>query len=493
MIGRNGRWTVLVGVVAASLAAAGCSDSEASEESVIQTIEVSRGDLRITAEATGSVEPIRTIEVKSKAGGEILELHAEIGDQVDTGALLAEIDPRDVRNSYDQTEADLEVARVRAEIAEQQLERQRNLFERGIITEQEFETARESHTNAQASLIRAEANLELAELRLADVTIRAPMNGTILSRQVEEGSVIQSASGNVSGGTPLFLMADLSEMQVRTLVDETDMGEIQAGMAATVSIEAYPDRSFMGEVQKIEPQAVVQSNVTMFPVIVTLDNRNRLLKPGMNAEVEIEIDEARDVLTVPNGAVVNLQDVSAAAMALGVDLDQFDLSLFRSAGRFGGARASGQGAGNGEGDAPGADSTAGGAAVDAGQGRAAGERGMDPERLQQMRESMSPEQRERLREAMASRAAGSGGVEGGMGQGQRQTRRAVVFVAHEDATLEPRVVELGLSDWDSAEVVSGLEEGDVLAVVATAQLIQRQQESLERMRDRMGGGMLGGR
>jgi len=255
MIGRNGRWTVLVGVVAASLAAVGCSDSEASEESVIQTIEVSRGDLRITAEATGSVEPIRTIEVKSKAGGEILELHAEIGDQVDTGALLAEIDPRDVRNSYDQTEADLEVARVRAEIAEQQLERQRNLFERGIITEQEFETARESHTNAQASLIRAEANLELAQLRLADVTIRAPMNGTILSRQVEEGSVIQSASGNVSGGTPLFLMADLSEMQVRTLVDETDMGEIQAGMPATVSIEAYPDRSFMGEVKKIEPSS----------------------------------------------------------------------------------------------------------------------------------------------------------------------------------------------------------------------------------------------
>ena len=113
----------------------------------------------------------------------------------------------------------------------------------------------------------------LAELRKADVTIRAPSFGTILSRSVEEGTVIQSASSNVSGGTALFVMANLEEVQIRVLVDETDMGQIKPGLEASVSVEAYPGRTFAGVVEKMEPQAVNQSNVTMFPVIVRLDNR----------------------------------------------------------------------------------------------------------------------------------------------------------------------------------------------------------------------------
>jgi HlyD family secretion protein len=143
--------------------------------------------------------------------------------------------------------------------------------------------------------------------------------------------VIQSASQNVSGGSILFVMATLEAMQVRTLVDETDMGELRMGMPSTVTVEAYPERTFEGTVQKIEPQAVVEQNVTMFPVIVTLDNRAGLLKPGMNAEVAVLIDEATDVLLVPNNAVVNLQDAGPAAMALGLDPETIDLQALRAA------------------------------------------------------------------------------------------------------------------------------------------------------------------
>ena len=124
------------------------------------------------------------------------------------------------------------------------------------------------------------------------MTITAPLEGSILQKSVEEGQVIQSASQNVSGGTTLFVMAKLLEMQVRTLVDETDMGQIRAGMPATVRVEAFPDQIFEGYVEKIEPQAVVQQSVTVFPVIVHLDNREGELRPGMNAEVEILIDQA---------------------------------------------------------------------------------------------------------------------------------------------------------------------------------------------------------
>ena len=173
-------------------------------------------DLTITAEATGTIEPIRTVEVKSKASGEIMALHVDIGDRVLPGAPLAEVDPRDVRNGLNQAEADLQVAQARIEIARAQLERSVKLEEAGVITTEEHESKNLEHANAQAQLVKAQTNLELADLRMSDVSIRAPSAGTILTKNVEVGQVIQSASQSVSGGTGLLLMADLDEMQVRT-------------------------------------------------------------------------------------------------------------------------------------------------------------------------------------------------------------------------------------------------------------------------------------
>ena len=207
----------LAGVVAIGA----CQTGEAAEDTgpSLLTTESSRGDLLLRAEATGTIEPVREVEVKSKASGEILRLMTDIGDVVQRGTLLAEIDPRDVRNRFNQTEADLRVAEAQLQIAEAQLERQQRLLDAQVITQSEFESATLSFANAEASLVRAETNFELAELQLADVSIRAPMAGTIIQKNVEEGAVIQSASSNVSGGTALFVMANLGEMQVRTLVD----------------------------------------------------------------------------------------------------------------------------------------------------------------------------------------------------------------------------------------------------------------------------------
>jgi HlyD family secretion protein len=498
-----------------AVAMAGCKTGEAAEEgSRFQTAEVSRGDLTIKAEATGTVEPVREVEVKSKASGEILRLHIDIGDQVEPGALLAEIDPRDVQNRYDQTEADLAVAQAQAEITKAQLDRSQALLDAEVITKQEHENARLQYANAKASLVRAQTNFKLAELQMNDVRIRAPMAGTIIQKNVEEGVVIQSASQNVSGGTTLFVMANLGEMQVRTLVDETDMGELRAGMDALVTVEAFPDRTFRGTVEKIEPQATVEQNVTMFPVIVRLDNRAGLLKPGMNAEVEIRIDQELDVLLVPNNAVVQPSDVGPAAMALGLDIESMDLGQFMRAGgrgrpggrsQAGGARPGGDATSRPDRGQAGERSTSRqpGAEAAPGGDRAGGSAPGDARaRIQELRAKVESGEisQDSLRSIMRKFRSGEGGAvrRGGAqaesvdGAPRRETHPAVVFVMGADSIPEPRLVQLGLGDWDNTQVVTGVEEGETLVIVGAAQLQAQQQEFLNRIRSRMGGSPFGG-
>jgi HlyD family secretion protein len=506
-----------------------CGSSEAATGApALQTETTKRGDLTLMAEATGSVEPVRSVEVKSKASGEILRLYVDVGDAVEPGALLAEIDPRDVRNRYEQAQADLEVAKARTEISKAQIDRSQELLTAGVIAQQEHEATRLEYANALANQVKAETNFELAELQLGDATIKAPMRGTIIQKNVEEGGVIQSASGNVSGGTTLFIMANLENMQVRTLVDETDMGDIRAGLAANVTVEAFPDRTFQGSVQKIEPQAVVQQNVTMFPVIVTLDNREGLLKPGMNAEVAILIAQATDVLLVPNSAIVRPQDVGPAALALGLDVASMDLTQFMQAGRNGGgASASGDAEGQGGGreaataqapatqarEAPtGAQrSRAAGARAQGGAGandpQAAARRArVDSLRAKVERGEISQDSMRVIMQAMRPQ----GGFPGGPGSGAmggsvptaggsapdaapvRQAQRRVVFVLGADSVPQPRLVQVGLNDWDNTEVMSGLEGNETLVIVSAAQLQARQTEWLNQIRSRMGGNPFGG-
>lgn len=509
--------TLVTGGVVLALSA--CGRGEASEAPAVQTTEVARQSMRITAEATGQVEPIRQVEVKSKASGEILRLHGDTGDRVEPGTLLVEIDPRDVRNSYDQAEADLEVAQARVDIFRAQLDRSQELLDAGVITQQEFEGQRLDYANARASLVKAQTNLELAELRLSDVTIRAPIAGTILSRNVEEGTVIQSASSNVSGGTTLFIMANLDEMQVRTLVDETDMGQIRAGLSAAIQVEAFAGRTFQGVVEKIEPQATVQQNVTMFPVIVRLSNRQGLLKPGMNAEVEMLLVERPDVLVVPNNAVVLPQEMAPAASVLGLDPEsiEFDRSVYArmaqeaglgsvglGSGRQGGRGGVGMAQGGGVGMA-GEDAQSGGApdARDRSDASAAMEgfrARMDTLRAQVERGEITQDSLDAVRSAVRERMAAQGGAAGGqmtlaeanpalsgLVNTTGSPRPAVAFVMAADGSLEMRPVLMGVNDWDHTEILAGLEAGEQVALIGAAQLQARQQEMLNRMR----GGAMG--
>lgn len=312
-------------VVAILVTASACQEPQRSEPLRVQPVELR--DIVITARAAGVIAPITTIDVKSQASGEITEVHVNEGDIVERGQLLMRVDPRIPQNAVAQAEADLVVARAALENAEARLERAEQLFKEQVMTQEEFENARLERATVYAQLISRQRALEDARIASVQTEVRAPTSGVILSRAVEVGSVIASASRDVGGGAVLLRMAKLETVEVRAMVDETDIGQIHAGQPVTISVAAYPGRRFSGSVLRIGAEAVVEQNVTRFPVLVRIPNEERLLKPGMNAEVEIRLAEAQSVPAVPNAALRFPDDLPAVGPLVGVSSDSLQAML----------------------------------------------------------------------------------------------------------------------------------------------------------------------
>ena len=276
-------------------------------------------NIEVTVDASGVVEPESTVEVKSKASGEVLKVHGETGDIVEAGTLLVQIDKRTPANNVSQSESALRAAEARRAIADTQLKRAEALYKSQTLTQADVEKAQLEFANADAQVVTSRVALENARITLEDTDVRAPITGTIIEKTVEPGIVITSPTQAVSGGTILMKMADLNSVQVRTRVDETDIGKIRPGLPTKVTVTAYPNQPFDGEVLKVEPQAIVEQNVTMFPVLIKIPNRGGLLKPGMNADVKIQIANRDSVAAVPTAALRAETDVPLTAKMLGVD------------------------------------------------------------------------------------------------------------------------------------------------------------------------------
>ncbi len=306
---------------------AGCGGGEEEEEFKFYALkEATSQQLELTVEASGTVEAISSIEIKSKASGQILFLGAEIGDYVDEGVVLARIDQRTPTNTLAQANADLEVAKVRLSNAKNQFERSKKLHDEGNISDKSFEDAEESFSAARAQLVRAEVFLENARIALDDTSVRSPIAGTVISRPAEVGQVITSPTSAVGGGTLLMEMADLNKVRVRALIDEIDIGKISVGQEVTLKVSAYRDKRFVGVVSKIEPMSKIDQNVTTFPVLIDIENRDNLLLIGMNTDVEIEILNEEVPLALPAGSLRTRKDIQSAALLLGIakeDLNRF--------------------------------------------------------------------------------------------------------------------------------------------------------------------------
>ncbi len=194
------------------------------------------------------------------------------------------------------------------ELNRSQLADAKSSLELTLANQVQVELKKRDLEAAQASVTRAEVSLKAAEDRLADTVVKAPISGTILQRNVEEGQVITSSMGAMAAaGTLLVTMADLENVYVKTEVDETDIGKVQADQSVTITVEAYPNRTFDGKVLKIAPQGRAVQNVTTFEVTTEISNPSKILKPGMNASVEIHVADRRDVLVLDNEAIMDMR------------------------------------------------------------------------------------------------------------------------------------------------------------------------------------------
>lgn len=521
--------------LAAIAVSSGCSRNKPTPS--VQTAAVTRRDIVIDAQANGVVEPINVVEVKSKASGLITRMPVETGTLVKPGDLIVQVDARDVQNQYNQADADVKAAEARIEVSLAQKRRSDEMFKQRVITAQEHESAALDYANAVAAVVRARANLDLAKQRLEDATVTAPVAGTVIEKTVSQGMVITSATGAFGGGTTLIKMADLNRVRMRAQFNETDIGQIRPGQVSAVIVDAYPDRRFSGVVEKIEPQAVVQQGVTMFPVLITLSNLDGALKPGMNGEVQVQIEQRTNVLAVPNDAVKNTREAIATAPLLGLDPDSVQAQLraqFSGRGNFGGGQRVGSTT-SGGGNAGRVSVSPGDVALSPQQGGGGGGGFQMPEvsdkdcaavtaamqkkpaeakKLDDLRtrvqsgeldrSAMREESQKiyaalgvdariagacRMRERRAQGGATSpqlqlGNTERGA-PGQR-VRSGLVFVA-KGKTFEPRVVMLGAGNFDYTEVVSGLQEGEQVALLASLSLQAQRQQQNDRFRQGMGG------
>ncbi|GAC1653901.1 MAG: hypothetical protein NVS4B3_17380 [Gemmatimonadaceae bacterium] len=476
--GLLGGWRTL-GVATALFAGqlAACAKPAAKAPS-IQVAPVERRDIVVDASATGTVEPINVVEVKSKSSGQIIRMPIETGSLVSPGELLVQLDTRDVKNQYDQAVADLRAAEEKITVSAAQKKRADDLHAQQVITATEHETAVLDYANAQATLVSKRASLDLAKQRLEDATVRAPVAGTVIEKDVSLGQVISSATASFGGGTTLLKMADLHRVRIRALVAETDIGRVQSGQSATVTVDAYPEHPFRGIVEKIEPQAVVNQSVTQFPVLVTIENREGLLKPGMNGETSILVERREAVVAVPNDALRTPRDAAMAAGLLGLNVEHVQqvvgtqLSTAAQSG-IGQTSVFAGDVGNSRGR------QARGISGSAPPAAARGTRDIPAVAITRAASSSTPEL-----------IPSVGGVS------RPRARSGLVFVAsaggaQSPRSYEPRVVQLGVANYDYTEILSGIRPGEQVALLSAAALQAQRQQQNDRIRSFTGGGVPG--
>jgi HlyD family secretion protein len=309
---------------------------------------VEKGDLAKSVVATGKVEPITKVEIKSKASGIVKKLHVEYGDRVKKGQILAELDKEEIEAqvrsqranveaaeaSLRSTQADFERAKVDAEGPDVPLllrayQRAQKMAKEGVVSEANLDDAQKAYEMAinkqnvakaqlgvlkakiaqsQAQVQSAHAQLRQLEEQLGYTTIYSPLDGIVLSRDVEVGDAVSSILVLGSSATLVMTIGDTSEVYVKGKVDESDIGKVYLNQPARIKVESFKDKTFTGKVTKISPMGVEKDNVTTFEVRVSINNPGGELKAVMTANAEIILEEHKGVLMIPEGAVIYDKD-----------------------------------------------------------------------------------------------------------------------------------------------------------------------------------------
>jgi len=286
--------------------AAGCGMSGDAQKngSTMQTVMVTRRDISSSVLATGIIKPMVGAEVRvgSQASGTVENLYVNIGDMVEKGQVLAELNPAELQAEYNQTKAALENARANYEYAKLDLKRQRSLLKQNFISQNQLDLAEKSSEINKAKLKQAQANLAYADVQLNYTRIIAPISGVIASVSTQEGETVTARFS-----APTFVtIVDLRKLEVWAYVDETDIGRIEVGQHATFTVDTYPATDFEGEVTAIYPKAVIQDNVVNYISTIKITNfKGKTLRPEMTATVKIFLKTRKNVLAIPRKAVRN--------------------------------------------------------------------------------------------------------------------------------------------------------------------------------------------
>ncbi len=313
---------------------------------------VEKGDLAKSVVATGKVTPILKVEVKSKASGIVKKLLVDYGDTVKKGQLLAQLDKVEIEAQVEQSraallaaeanlsssQADYERAKVDAEgpdvpLLKRQYDRNTEMAKDGVVSAQALDDADRNYKMAlnkqnvakaqmavlkakiaqsQAEKTRDQANLKQLEEQLSYTDITSPLDGIVLSRDVQMGDAVSSILVLGSGATLVMTLGDTSEVYVKGKVDESDIGKVYLGQPARIKVESFKDKTFFGKVTKISPMGVEKDNVTTFEVRVSINNPGGELKAEMTANAEIILEEHKNVLQIPEGAILYDKDKKAS-------------------------------------------------------------------------------------------------------------------------------------------------------------------------------------
>ena len=288
--------------------------SQKTEPLTITTARVTRGDLAETVGATGTLQAVTTVQVGTQVSGTIQELNADFNSLVRKGQVLARLDPSLIQSQIEQAranliraEADLERLRVALDDARTKMVRAKELAEKKLIAQTELEAAEVTVRSAEAQLrsqqagvTQSQASLRQNQVNLAHTVIESPIDGLVISRNVDVG---QTVAASMSAPTLFVLAADLTKMQVLASLDESDVGRIRPGQAVRFRVDAFPTEAFTGNVTQVRLQSTTVQNVVTYQTVIDVPNPGLKLKPGMTANVNIEIARRADVTRVPNAAL----------------------------------------------------------------------------------------------------------------------------------------------------------------------------------------------
>jgi len=279
-----------------------------------RTVTPDRGTIAAKVTATGTLSALVTVQVGSQVSGRVQEIFVDFNSPVKKGQVLAKIDPQlteaavnQARANFLEAKSNFQRVKVQAELAKKQFQRTKQLAEQRLIAtadldaaEANLEATQAQVAGAQASMQRAEASLKQAEVNLAYTTIVSPIDGVVISRDVDTG---QTVAASLQAPTLFVIAQDLRQIQVDASIAEADMGKMRPGMKAEFTVDAYPDETFVGTVRQIRNSAVTVQNVVTYNAIIDVENPELKLKPGMTANVSLIHDERQDALRIPNSVL----------------------------------------------------------------------------------------------------------------------------------------------------------------------------------------------